>query len=109
MPGSAPNAVAVECNGVRYDAVHNGKSRGLKQNGGHVRATDIVSGKELWVRRAYKIKYGPKSPQKYDRFIRAMQVSADGSALSITDDSGEAHVLPLTMGILDKLKALISR
>ena len=85
----------VDHEGVRYEALHWGKERGLGQNGGFVAAIDIASGKELWVQRIYQIVYGDKSPQKYDRFITALALMDGGGALAVTDQTGAVHRLDL--------------
>ena len=85
----------VEHDGVRYEAIHWGKERDLGQNGGFVAAIDPDSGEELWIVRIYEIIYGDKSPQKYDRFITALTLSEDGTALVIEDETGAVHQLTL--------------
>ena len=87
---------AVELDGIRYEALHWGKERGLGQNGGFIVAINVASGEELWVKRIYKIKYGTKSPQKYDRFITGIELDPSRRALLITDETGSVHRLTLT-------------
>ena len=84
----APKVEPVRHGGVRYEALHWGKERDLGQNGGLIAAIDEASGDELWVAKVYRIVYGDKSPQKYDRFIDGLALSADGTALMVTDESG---------------------
>ncbi|MEN8741690.1 MAG: hypothetical protein ABF308_18220 [Phaeobacter gallaeciensis] len=93
---SGPADVApVTLDGVRYEAIHWGKQRGLGQNGGFVAAYDVASGDELWVQRIYEIVYGNKSPQKYDIFIRDMIPIDGGAALRIIDGTGRVFRLML--------------
>lgn len=94
---AGPTEVApVTLDGVRYEALHWGKQRGLGQNGGFVVAHDAESGAELWIERIYEIVYGDKSPQKYDVFIRDMVPVDKGSALRITDGTGRVFRLTLS-------------
>ncbi|MDO9526713.1 MAG: hypothetical protein Q7J57_14440 [Gemmobacter sp.] len=85
----------VEHGGLRYEALHWAKERGLGQNGGFVAAIDIASGKELWVQRIYEIVYGDKSPQKYDRFITTLTLIDGDTALAVTDQTGAVYRLDL--------------
>ncbi|MDT0681203.1 hypothetical protein RM543_00790 [Roseicyclus sp. F158] len=91
--------------GVRYEAVHWGKERGFAQNGGIVAARDEGSGEELWTAVIYEIEYGPKSPQKYDRFITRMDLVEGGEALRIMDESGAVHRLDLSTREVETLSA----
>ena len=86
----------VEHDGVRYEAVHWGKQRDLGQNGGFVAAIDVNTGDEIWIVRIYEIVYGDKSPQKYDRFITALELIEEGAALEVIDQTGAVHHLDLT-------------
>ncbi|WP_439524868.1 hypothetical protein [Marivita sp.] len=95
MTGPA-DVAPVTLDGVRYEALHWGKQRGLGQNGGFVAAYDAESGEELWVERIYEIVYGDKSPQKYDIFIRDLTPIDNGTALRITDGTGRVFRLILS-------------
>lgn len=65
-----PRAEPIVVDGVRYDAPLWGKTLGLGQNGGHLRATDATTGEELWILVVYEIAYdGDKEDDKFDRFI----------------------------------------
>lgn len=109
MPGVEPIEVTLDHDGVRYEAIHDGKSRDLDQNGGHIQATDIASGEVLWVRRAYKITYGPMSPHKYDRYIKAMEINAAGTVITVHDTGGEAHSFPLKPGLWARIMGMLGR
>lgn len=95
MPGpELPIVKPVEIGAVRYEAVHDGKSRDLGQNGGHVAAIDIASGRELWVQRIYRISYDRgMSPSKSDIFITDLQLAQDGQRILVTNQRGETYVL----------------
>jgi len=93
---SGPTTVTpVEHDGIRYEAMHWGKPRDLGQNGGFVAAIDIESGEEIWLAKIYGITYGPKSPQKYDRFVTKLKLVGGGGGLEIEDESGAVHRLDL--------------
>lgn len=82
---SEPAPVTVA--GVRYEAPPWLRSRGLPQNGGYVVAYDAASGAELWMARIYGLR-GPADLEQDKRevFIVAMQASASGRYLWITDE-----------------------
>jgi len=87
MGGPAP-VEPIFHEGIRYEALHWGKPRDLGQNGGFIAAFDGDGAEELWVARVYRITYGDKSPQKYDRFITDLALSEDRTALIVTDERG---------------------
>lgn len=65
-----PKAEPVVVDGIRYEAPVWGKTLGLGQNGGHLRAIDVATGDELWVLVVYEIFYdGDMEDDKQDRFI----------------------------------------
>ena len=72
---------------TRYEAPHWGKTLGFAQNGGHVSAVDIATGKRLWTVELYKIDYQPNmEADKQDIFIIEMKPSSDGRTLLVSDD-----------------------
>jgi hypothetical protein len=91
-----PSVPPVTLEGVRYEALHWGRERGLGQNGGFVRAVDPDGGRELWTAQVYRIDYQPgMETDVQDRFIRALAPTADGRALLVTDERGGRFVLDL--------------
>jgi hypothetical protein len=65
-----PEVKPVVIAGVRYESLPWGKSRGLGQNGGYLRAVDVDSGEELWILEVYDVSYdGDMEDDKQDRFI----------------------------------------
>lgn len=91
-----PGPVTVLHHGVRYEAVHWGRGRGIGQNGGYVQAVDPATGSVLWVHRIYTIAYDPDMEQDVqDRFITQLAISKKGDALLVGDERGGRYVLDL--------------
>ena len=101
MPGEAkrlaPDPVEpVSFEGRRYEAIQFGKARGLGQNGGHVAAIDEASGRELWVRRIYAIRYDRgREGDKQDVFITGLTLVPAAHALLIENERGDRYRLDL--------------
>ena len=104
MPGpELPIVRPVEIGPIRYEAVHDGKSRDLGQNGGHVAAIEIATGRELWVEKIYHISYGRgMSPSKFDVFITRMELAEDGRHLLITNQKGERFLFDPASRSIDR-------
>jgi hypothetical protein len=92
---AAPAKVApVTVAGLRFEAVHWGKARGLGQNGGYVAAIDPASSKELWTLKVYDVVYDPDlEGDVQDVFITAMSKTLFGQKLNVTDERGRAYVV----------------
>jgi outer membrane protein assembly factor BamB len=87
-----PEVKPVTIRGVRFEAVHWGRSRGLGQNGGFIAAIDSSSGRELWVLKVYDITYDPAMEQDVqDVFIERMR--AENGKLIVTDEDGRRYVV----------------
>jgi hypothetical protein len=86
-PDSAgPDSVSpVQIAGIRYEALHWGRARGFRQDGGLVRAFDVVSGADLWVTQVYEGGDGP--------FIA--RIAQAGGGLLVTDEWGRQFLLDL--------------
>jgi len=52
-----PEPRPVIVGGIRYEAIPWGRARGLSQNGGHIAAYDLASGRELWLLKVYDVIY----------------------------------------------------
>lgn len=84
-----PTVEPVTLDGVRYEALHWGRTRGFGQNGGYLIAIDDASDAELWVARVYGIDYLPAlETDVQDVFVRSVEVTADKHELLITDERG---------------------
>src|SRR3954463_6359057 len=101
MPGQAkrlaPDPVApVSFEGRRYQAIDFGKARGFGQNGGYVAAIDEASGRQLWIRRIYRIRYDRgREGDKQDVFITGLTLLPAARALAIENERGERYRLDL--------------
>jgi hypothetical protein len=92
---AAPAKVApVAFGGVRFEAIHWGKARGLGQNGGYIAAIDPPSNKELWTLKVYDVAYDPDlEGDVQDVFITAMSKALFGQKLNVTDERGRTYVV----------------
>ena len=87
---SMPKGVAIVHEGVRYEAVHFGKSTEKK-----IQAIDIKSGAKLWELVIYKVRVDPKLERDVQEvFINSMKV--DGDKLIMTNEYKEEFVVDLT-------------
>ncbi len=88
-----PRPTPVSLNGIRFEALNNGRERGLDQNGGYISAVDEQSGLELWNLCVYRISFNeelPNEPQEvYIMKLRIMQ----NHILHVWDDFGEHFVV----------------
>jgi len=105
MSREGPEPVApVEMGGIRYEAIHWGKVEGLGQNGGHVRAFDQASGKELWTLKLYDIDYEQDmEPDRLDVFITSLAPGEDGDSLIVEDENGRRFRLDLASREVEQL------
>lgn len=79
---------------VRYEVIHWGKERGLKQNGGYIAAFDTSNGKELWILKVYDITYNPNlEGDVQDVFIVSMSKGFFSGKLHIKDEKGRRFVI----------------
>ena len=92
---AGPAKVApVTIGGLRFEAIHWGKARGLGQNGGYIAAIDPASGKEAWTLKVYDIAYDPDlEGDVQDVFIKSMAKTLFGQKLNITDERGRGYVV----------------
>jgi hypothetical protein len=89
-----PKVRPVTVGGVRIEALHWGRSRGLGQNGGYIVAVDPASGRELWTLKVYDIAYDPKMEEDVqDLFIAKLAVAGD--KLSVRDEGGRRFLVDL--------------
>lgn len=86
---------------VRYEVVHWGKERGLKQNGGYIAAVDASNNKELWLLKVYDVAYNPDlEGDVQDVFIVSMSKGFFSGKLYIEDEKGRSFIIdPDTRGI----------
>jgi hypothetical protein len=86
-----PDVPPIQLRKVRVEAIHWGRTRGFKQNGGYIAAIDPVSGQELWTLKIYDVHYDPKMEEDVqDVFIRKM-TRMSPSRLLIVDEKGRRY------------------
>lgn len=91
-----PRVAPVQAMGLRIEAVHWGRERGLGQNGGHVEAFDLATGKPVWLKQVYPIRYDPHLEEDVqDRFIKQLTLAPDGHTLQVTDERGQRFEIDL--------------
>ncbi len=79
---------------ICYTVPHAGKTLGFGQNGGHVAAVDVATGKTLWTVELYKIDYKPNmEADKQDSFIISLEFDAASSRLIAENDRGRRFAL----------------
>lgn len=94
----APEVPAIEHEGVRYEQLRAPSAEGLSP-GGYVTATEIASGKRLWITRVYEITIDPNREADVQMvFFRSMAISNDGNQLEITDERSRGYSIELKDG-----------
>ena len=90
-----PDAVApLTIGGVRYEAIHWGRRRGLDQDGGYIAAIDADSGRELWTLKVYSTAIDPAMERDVqDVFITALGKTLFGGKLKVTDELGRRYLV----------------
>ena len=98
-----PDVPAVMVGGVRIEALHWGRSRDLKQNGGYIAAVDPKSGRELWTLKVYDVAYDGKMEEDVqDVFIRKM-TKMSPSRLLIVDEKGRRYSVEVNARTVTRL------
>ena len=94
----APKPVApVSHDGVRYEAVPWGESRGT------VAAFDAAGGKQLWTVEIYPGHYDPSLERDVqDVFVTKLVLGADGASLEIENERGECFRLDLRTRVVSR-------
>jgi len=83
----------------QYSALHFGKSRGLKQNGGYIVVTDVESGEELEVIQVYRVKYhGDMERDKQDVFITEINQSDHPDLIEVSNEHGQTFEVNIVTG-----------
>lgn len=79
--------------GIRYEAIHWGKGRGLGQNGGYIAAIDEASGQELWILKVYEVNYdSDMEDDKLDVFITCLSLDDAGHLTAENERGGRYSV-----------------
>ena len=96
-----PTVPPLTIGGVRYEAIHWGRERGLDQDGGYIAAIDAASGQELWTLKVYSIAIDPAMERDgQDVFIKTLGKTFFGGKLKITDERGRHYLVdPATRSV----------
>ncbi|MES9899876.1 MAG: hypothetical protein ABW148_12740 [Sedimenticola sp.] len=82
--------------GIRFEAIHWGKSRGLDQNGGYIAAIDTATDEELWLLKVYDVIYdGDMEADKQDLFIERISIDAARNYLIVEHERGGRYRVDL--------------
>lgn len=91
-----PEVAPVVVGGVRYEAIHDGRSRGLDRDGGYIAAFEPGSGRPLWTLQVYAYPIDPRrEADVQDVFISSMQPGSESGTLEVRNENGEVHVVDL--------------
>lgn len=94
----APHVPPIEHAGVRYAQLQAPSSEGLPP-GGYVVATEIASGKRLWIAQVFETRIDPNREADLQRvFFRSMVLSRSLDALEIEDEHGARYRIVLADG-----------
>lgn len=95
-----PEVAPVTLGGLRFEAVHWGRERGLEQNGGYVEAFDTDTGAARWLLRIYAIDYRDDlETDVQDLFIEELKAGPRGK-LTVIDEHGRRFVVdPATRSV----------
>jgi hypothetical protein len=87
----------VVAGGVRYEAPHFGALHGKDQNGGFVQAWDVKTGKLMWDRMVYRVRYdASREKDVQDDFIT--QIRVKGGILLVKTEHAEEFEMDLISG-----------
>lgn len=99
-----PKVEPVEHRGVRYAVVRGARGRGLPQNGGYVEATELASGRSLWLVKVYDVVYdGDMEDDKRDVYISRLRLDSGGNRLLIQNERDERFAVELDGSKVQKL------
>ncbi len=88
-----PRPDPVHLEGIRYEAINQGRDRGLDQNGGYVAAINQQDNTELWTFRVYEIEFNEEMPlEPQEVYIMRMRIMGN-YMLHVWDDFGEHYVV----------------
>lgn len=98
--GRAPLVPPVVHKGVRYEQLRSASGEGLPP-GGYVVATDVESGKRLWVSRVYESTVNPNiEADVQNTFFKSMRLDAKDAVLVIEDEKGRTYRVGVADGKL---------
>ena len=96
--GRPPAVSPVIHHGVRYEQLRNLTAEGLLP-GGYVTATDVGSGKRLWISRLYESKVNPNVEADVQWiFFKSMRLDDAQGVLVVEDEKGRTYRVDLADG-----------
>lgn len=96
--GRAPLVPPVILKGVRYEQLKSASAEGLPL-GGYVVATDVESGKRLWISRLYESPANPNiEADVQNTFFKSMRLDAKDGVLVIEDEKGRTYRVDVADG-----------
>ena len=82
-----PLVKPVEHQGVRFEAMRRAREQGFLQSGGVVAAVDIASGKTLWTRQLYEIKFDANEERDVQEvYLTELRYDSKLAAVIATDE-----------------------
>jgi hypothetical protein len=104
-PKEVPSVVA---GGIRYKVPHFGALHDKSQNGGYVQAWDVKTGKLLWDRMVYRVRYDLNLEKDVqDDFISGIRIK--GGHLIVKTERSEKFDMDLESGKVSALTPLSQR
>ena len=83
----APPARPLVHQGVRYEQLRRPTKQGFAQSGGVLAATDVASGKQLWVTQFVKSEFDPKEEKDaHEVYVSQLVFDANAGLLLATDE-----------------------
>ncbi len=92
-------------NGLRYEVVHWGRTRGLSQNGGYIAVIDPDIDKEVGLIKVYPVKYKwwGMEKDKQDIFITEIELDAKSESLLVSDERSRRYRVEIESQKVQKL------
>jgi hypothetical protein len=93
-----PNPKPVSHDGIRYEVLLTGKSRGYEHNGGIIRAIDEANNSEVWTLIVYRVdlKSEGEEPDAQEVFITKLALEAGGKRLVVDNERKERFRVDLS-------------
>lgn len=96
----APEIVPITHQGIRYEQLKSPSAEGLSP-GGYVTATDMATGKRLWLAKVYETTIDPNRETDVQIvFFKSLALNREGDAVLIEDEKSRKYVVGLKDGKL---------
>ncbi len=101
-----PSVKPVVHQGVRYEPLRRAADHGFAQAGGILVATEVASGRQLWVRQLYETRFDPAEERDVQEvYIESIVADAKTSSLVVTDERRRRWRVRLADGAVEALPA----